>query len=73
MGPKKILWIHERDIKNYSNPFNFKTPEEGIEFLVQHFLHKVWSHGVFVREKDEWNDHLTIKWTPVIIIRENHQ
>lgn len=73
MGPKKILWIHERDLKDYSDPSTFKTPEEGVEFLVQHFLHGSWVHGVFVREKDQWNDRITIKWTPVIVIRENHQ
>ena len=72
MGPKKVLWIHERDLKNYPDPSTFKTPEEGVEFLVQHFLYGNWSHGIFVREKDQWNDRITIKWTQVIVIREEH-
>ena len=62
MGPKKVIWIPEKDIKYYS------SPEEagflvGVPFLIQHATHGTWSKGV--RRKN-----MTIEWTQVIIIKE---
>lgn len=69
MGPNRVLWIHERDLKNYPDPKSFKAPEEGVEFLVQNHIHGNWVHGKFLREKSEWDDRIRIKWTQVIVVK----
>lgn len=70
MGPKKVLWIHEKDLKNYLDPSVIFLPELGVEFMVQHHAHGHWVHGVFVKEESEWTNRITIKWSQVIIIKE---
>lgn len=70
MGPKKVLWIHERDLKNYPDPSQVSV-EAGNSFLVQHAIHGCWSKGTYYESSNYGC--LMIRWQSVIVIRENHQ
>ena len=61
MGPKKILWIHERDLKMYPSPDDVGMVPN-VCFLVQHAVHGTWTMGM--RRKN-----LTIEWTQVIVVK----
>lgn len=61
MGPKKVIWIHEKDLKMYPSPEQIGTTT-GVYFLVQHAIHGNWTMGI--RRKN-----LTIEWTQVIVIK----
>lgn len=62
MGPKKVIWIPEQDLKMYPSP-NDIGMVTGVYFLVQHAVHGAWTMGI--RRKN-----LTLDWTQVIIIKE---
>ena len=65
MGPKKVIWIPEKNLKNYPSPEQIGM-ETGVYFLVQHAVHGAWTLGI--RRKN-----LTLDWTQVIVIKEeNH-
>lgn len=61
MGPKKVIWIPEKDLKMYPDPGQIGTAT-GVYFLVQHAVHGAWMMGI--RRKN-----LTIDWTQVIVVR----
>ena len=71
MGPKKVLWIHERDLKDLPDPTQVR-PEPGASFYAQHHVWGTWSKGTYYQQVTPWNSTLMINWTQVIVIKEHH-
>ena len=65
-GPKKVLWLTEKQVMEYPHPSEIKV-EEGLSFHCQHHVHGTWSIGKYVKTPSG----LSIEFTQVIIIKEN--
>jgi hypothetical protein len=69
MGFKNLIWIPEKDLKNYPDPSTV-VYEAGEKFLMQHANYGSWSMGIY-HQINETSPILKIRWLRVIIIKES--